>query len=81
MSGLRLKEYYDNPETKALTALCRRDILDARIKLARDRSLPPEAREELWQLIDARAWFLQMVSRDYDAEIEQIDRQLSDDLA
>ena len=50
MSGLRLKEYYDNPETKALTALCRRDILDARIKLARDRSLPPEAREELWQL-------------------------------
>lgn len=78
---LKRKEYYASEETQALLALCRKDILTARVKLAKDRSLTEAQRADLWLIIDARLWFVQMVAKDYDAEIEQIDRELEAELA
>ena len=77
---LKAQEYYNNPGTQQLVAMCRRDILTARVKLAKDRDLSAEGRAELWHLIDARSWFLEMVAKDYEAEISLIDQQLEADL-
>jgi len=77
---LRKKDYALQPETQELLALCRKDILAARVKLATERSLTDEARAELWHIIDARGWFLRMVVKDYDAELAQIDQELEANL-
>ena len=73
---LNKKGYAMLEETQTLLALCRTDILDARKKLATERQLDPEARRELWGIIDARLWFVQMVSKDYDAELQSLDGML-----
>jgi hypothetical protein len=78
---LRLQEYSQLEVTKELAALCRRDIVTARMKLATDRSLSEEARQALWLLVDARSWFLEMVAKDYETELAAIDRDLSIELA
>lgn len=77
---LTQQEYYNNPQTQELIALCRRDIVTARLRLAKERSLSEDARAELWHIIDARSWFLEMVAKDYDTEISNIDSQLEADL-
>ena len=76
---LKDQEYLEDPRTKELIALCRKDIIDARIKLATS-SLNQEQRDELWQLVDSREWFVKMVAKDYRSELEQIDRQLEAEL-
>jgi hypothetical protein len=78
---LEQQEFYLLPTTQRLLALCRNDILTARVKLATERTLDEGARAELWHVIDAREWFLQMVSKDFDAELAQIEQQLERDLA
>ena len=77
---LKDQEYFEDPRTKELIALCRKDIIDARIKLATARSLNQEQRDELWQLVDSREWFVKMVAKDYRSELEQIDRELEAEL-
>lgn len=67
--------------TQALLALCRTDIQSARLMLATVRDLSEDARAELWHIIDAREWFLKLVSKDYDAELAQIEGELEADLA
>jgi len=76
---LKDQEYLEDPRTKELIALCRKDIIDARIKLATS-SLNQEQRDELWQLVDSREWFVKMVAKDYRSELEQIDRELEAEL-
>jgi hypothetical protein len=46
------------------------------LNLSSNRLLTDEQRSQLWLLIDSREWFIRMVAKDYNAELEQIDRQL-----
>jgi hypothetical protein len=78
---LKRQEYAELPQTKELLALCRKDIVAARIKLALDRALTPQQRDEWWHLIDAREWFVKMVAQDFTAQLEQIDRELEAELS
>ena len=36
--------------------------------------------DQLWQIIDAREWFVKMVSQDYAGQLEEIDRELEAEL-
>lgn len=74
------QEYYNLPATQELLALCRKDILAARVKLAIERSLDEQARAELWHIIEARDWFIRMVAKDYESELLVIERQLDAEL-
>jgi hypothetical protein len=57
----------------------RREIVKARIKLA-NRNLSSTQRAELWQIVDIREWCLQMLVADFPAELEQIDREIENEL-
>jgi hypothetical protein len=57
----------------------RRDIVQARIKLAAE-DLTYNQRTELWQVVDCREWCLKMLVQDFPAELEQIDREIEDEL-
>jgi hypothetical protein len=77
---LQAQEFYNQPTTQQLLALCRKDILTARVKLATERALDERARAELWHIIDAREWFVRMVAKDYESELLVIEQQLEADL-
>jgi hypothetical protein len=72
--------YYELPTTKRLISLCRKDIVAARLKLCANRTLSDTQRSELWLLVDRREWFIRMVAKGYQAELEQIDRELESEL-
>jgi len=74
------QEYYELPTTRRLISLCRRDVVAARLKLCANRTLSDAQRSELWLLVDGREWFIRMVAKDYQAELEQIDRELESEL-
>lgn len=78
---LHQKDFSMHEGTKHLLTLCRKDILDARTRLATARSLTDGARAEPWAIIDARLWFVEMVTKDYDAELASLDNQLAAQLA
>lgn len=78
---LKRQEYANLEMTQELVALCRRDIVFARMRLSSNRTLSPEAREELWHIIEAREWFLRMVVKDYEGELRQIERELETELS
>ena len=59
----------------ARAQLWRREIVQARIRLA-DEELTYDQRVELWCIVDYREWCLQMLVRDFPAELERIDREL-----
>jgi hypothetical protein len=77
---LQQQKYYELPTTKRLIAMCRKHIADARLKLSYG-VLTDEQRSQLWLLIDSRELFIRMVAKDYDAELEQIDRELENELS
>ena len=76
---LRQPEYFELPATKRLIASCRRDVAAARLRLS-SRVLTDSQRNEIWLLVDSREWFIRMVAKDYDAELERIDRELETEL-
>jgi hypothetical protein len=57
----------------------RREIVQARIRLA-DEDLSSSQRAELWRIVDYREWCLQMLVRDFPAELERIDREIEREL-
>ena len=63
----------------ARTQLWRREIVQARIRLA-DEDLSYNERAELWRIVDYREWCLQMLVRDFAAELERIDREIEHEL-
>jgi len=73
---LKQQEYQELPETQRLIALCRQDIVAARIALASARDLTKDQRDALWRLVERREWFVKMVGKDFKAELERIDREL-----
>jgi hypothetical protein len=79
---LELKDYASNPVTKRVLEMCRTDVIACRRKLATDRVLMDnlEAQRELWAIIDARMWFIGLVARDFDGEIQMIENGLDIEL-
>jgi hypothetical protein len=66
--------------TKAwLVPLWRRAIVEARIRLVEPDLLEAQ-RRTLWQSIDCRELLIKLVAADYQAELEQIDREIEDEL-
>jgi len=53
----------------------RRDVVNAWIKLA-SSSVTPEQQRDLWKIIDCHEWFVRALTCTYEAELEQIDRDL-----
>jgi hypothetical protein len=78
---LKAKEYYSLDTTKALLAVCRKDVMFARKVLATDRNLGEEQRRQLWAIIDARHWFIERAAQNYDAELDAIDQELEAELS
>jgi hypothetical protein len=68
---------YPSLTVTELTALWRRDIVRARIKLVSD-GVTPRQEAELWQIVDSREWFLRLHATDYAGELEKIDREIED---
>jgi hypothetical protein len=77
---LKQSEYFNLEGTQEFLGVCRREIVRTRIKLATERNLSPQQQTELWQIIDAREWFVKMVSQDYAGQLEEIDRELEAEL-
>src|SRR5262245_61798820 len=82
-ASLKMQEYASLPVTQELLKLCREQIVHARKRLATDKSLlkDPTLQQELWGIIDARKWFVDMVSKDFDSELVAIERELDAELA
>ena len=57
----------------------RSEIVQARIRLA-DEGLTYNQRAELWRIVDYRELCLQMLVRDFPAELERIDREIEHEL-
>ena len=53
----------------------RRDIVDARIRLA-ESPLPAELERELWTIVDCREACIKLSGADFDAEMERVDREM-----
>jgi hypothetical protein len=62
-----------------LVPLWRRAIVEARIKLV-EPTLTDAQRAYLWEAIDSRELLIKLVAADYEAELEQIDREIEDEL-
>ncbi len=79
---LQTKEFAEHPFTKDLLALCRKEIIECRTRLASDRSLidEPDVQADLWAIIDARMWFIRLVTHDADGEIALIEAGLDAEL-
>ena len=77
---MKAHEYYLHEDTQRLITLCRHDIIFARKELATKRNLTQEEQDALWHIIDARTWFLDMVVKDFDAELGQMEQELLSEL-
>jgi hypothetical protein len=66
--------YRAHPKVKRLVSLCRTEVVYARVMLA--RSSAPEQRALLSNLIENREMFIRMLSENYHAEMENIDREI-----
>ena len=65
--------------TRKTIAGWRREIVQARIKLASD-FLSPETIRELWTIVDCREACLKLGGADFDAEMELVDREIEAEL-
>ena len=62
-----------------LVPLWRRAIVEARIRLV-EPDLSEAQRRYLWESIDCRELLIKLVAADYQAELEQIEREIEDEL-
>jgi hypothetical protein len=74
---LKQQRYFSLEGTQEFLAMCRKEI----VKCRSERNLSPQQQAELWQIIDAREWFVKMVSQDFAAQLEEIDRELEAELS
>jgi hypothetical protein len=57
----------------------RREIVEARIELA-DEHIARSRCHELWSIVDTREWLIKLAAASFEAELEQIDRELEAEL-
>ena len=62
-----------------LVAHWRREIVQARIKLVAEK-LSPKQEADLWHAIDCRERYIKRLSRHFEEELEQIDREIEAEL-
>jgi hypothetical protein len=67
-------QYRAQPNIKRLISLCRTEVAYARVMLA--RSSAPDERRLLMGLIESRELFIRMLSENFHAEMENIDREI-----
>lgn len=77
---LVMKEYASLPESQTLIAMCRAQVVTARVRLATVREMLPEVRDSWWHVIESRGWILQMLAKDFEGELAQIERDLEAEL-
>jgi hypothetical protein len=79
---LAFQNYAEQEGSKKLLVLCRKQIIEARKKLATDKSLLGNegAQRDLWLIIESRSWVLQFLAKDYQAEVDAIHDRLIQDL-
>lgn len=79
---LQKQDFANLEATKQFVALCRREVVEARKKLATDRSLlgNEAAQRELWYIIDARLWGITTLVADYETELTQMETELDAEL-
>jgi hypothetical protein len=75
----RPQRYNDAEVVPQLLSLWRTGIVTTRIKLASDDLSAAQA-SELWKIIDEQERLIRLVAKDYEAELEQIDRELETEL-
>ena len=78
---LKRQEFASLDVTQELLASCRRDIIMAQRRLANERHLTDEERNDLWIIVEARQWFVRMVAVDFEAELQQIGIDLEAELS
>lgn len=78
---LKRQEFAMLDVTKELLSSCRSEIVMAQRRLGTERDLTDEERHDLWLIIEARQWFVRMVSQDYAAELAQIESELEAELS
>ncbi len=78
---LKRQAYAEHEGTKELIKLARRDILNARLRLASERSLTEAERTALWLIIEARQWVLSITAADFSSEIETLSQELEAELS
>ena len=62
-----------------LVPLWRRAIVEARIQLV-EPGLTAAQQRALWEAVDGRELLIKLVAADFEAEMEQIDREIEDEL-
>lgn len=79
---LKIKGLAENEAMQDLIGVCRTDIKYAKRKLATDKSLlgDEKAQRELWFIVECREWFLKIVTKDFDSELETIQNELEAEL-
>lgn len=79
---LARQSFAESEQTQEIINLCRKDILTAKTKLATDRSLigDEKAQRELWFVIESREWFLKLVVKDYESELQSLYTELQEQL-
>lgn len=79
---LAQKGLAENETMQELLGLCRKDIINAKIKLATDKSLvgKEDLQRELWFVIEARGWLVKILSKDFASELESIQSELEVEL-
>ena len=67
---------------KQLISACRSAVITARKRLATDRTLVSrsEVQNDLWNIIDARLWVIQMLAHDFQGELRIIEAGLDAEL-
>jgi hypothetical protein len=80
---LDLSEYANLPATQQLLDMCRKQVVDCRRQLATDRSLigDADAQADLWAIIDARLWVIQMLGKDFEGELRLMEAALEPELS
>lgn len=71
-----------NEVTVKLVEASRKEILNAKVRLATDRTLidNPIAQKQLWFIIESREWFLKVATLDYAAAINNLNNDLEREL-
>jgi hypothetical protein len=64
---------------KKTIAAWRREIVEARIKLA-EGNLPPYGVRELWTIVDCREACIKLGGGNFEAEMELVDREIEAEL-
>jgi hypothetical protein len=79
---LLLQDLSQHEAMQKLLAMCREAIITARRRLATDRTLlnDTDAQRDLWSIIDARLWTIQILSHDVKGELALIEAGLDVEL-